>query len=371
MFHERRASTSKEDSMLKSQSQRFEWTLPASLYRDPENYERERQLIFASNWALFTWSARVEKPGDFVTGMIAGYPIFVLRVDDGTLRGFHNVCRHRGATLLAKESGACGKLLVCPYHSWSYRRDGRLAKATDFGGDVSFDSKEWGLIEIDVAEWRGLVFGRIKRGGADLRSWLGPIDEMAADYPLETQSYFCANNREVDVDWKAYGENYLECYHCRTLHPGLCEAMDINRYTIDVYREHAFFHLYAPRRDGGLTRGLYFYRFPYLMLNLYDWGSSIATVEPIGPGRIRHVNWYFFQDVSSGKAKENQEAADWSAQIVTEDLGITAGVQRNLNAGIYQRGPLSPKYEHAVKSFQDMVRAAMSDGSDGLRAAAE
>jgi len=232
----------------------FHWTLPAALYRDPHHYERERQSIFAANWALFTWSARVGKPGDYVAGVLAGYPVFVMRGDDGVLRGFHNVCRHRGATLVAKESGDCGKLLVCPYHSWSYHRDGSLAKASDFGGDVSFDPQLWGLIEIDVAEWRGLVFGRIKRGGEALKTWLGPIDAMAADYPLETQQYFTAKVREVDVDWKAYGENYLECYHCRAMHPSLCAAMDIDRFTIDVHRADRFFHLYAPKRDGGLTR---------------------------------------------------------------------------------------------------------------------
>jgi len=357
--------------MSQNAEPRLDLTLPASLYRDPQHYERERRSILAANWSLFAWSARVAKPGDYVSGVVAGYPVFAMRGDDGVLRGFHNVCRHRGATLLSKESGDCGKLLVCPYHSWSYLRDGRLSKATDFGGDVQFDSKEWGLLEIDVEEWRGLVFCRIRRGGEDLRSWLGPIDAMAADYPLETQKHFLTREREVEVDWKAYGENYLECYHCRAMHPGLCASVDIDRYTIDVYRDEGFFHLYAPRREGGLTRGLYFYRFPYLMLNLYDWGSSIATVEPLGAGRIRHINWYFFQDVSPEKAEDNRRSADWSGQIVTEDLDMLLGVQRNLNAGIYDRGPLSPKYEHAVKAFQDMVREALGDGGGGLRVAAE
>lgn len=92
------------------------------------------------------------------------------------------------------------------------------------------------------------------------------------------------------------------------------------------------------------------------MLNLYDWGSSIATIEPLGPGRIRHMNWYFFTDVSPEKAEENRKSAEWSAQIVSEDLAIITGVQRNLNVGVYERGPLSPKHEGAVKAFQDMVR---------------
>ncbi len=347
----------------------LDWTLPASMYRDPAQYERERREIFARNWSLFTWSARLAQPGDAFSGVSAGYGLFVMRGDDGRLRGFHNACRHRGAELIPAGPASCGRVLTCPYHAWAYGRDGRLIKATDFGGDATFDPDEWGLREIDVAEWRGLVFVRLERGGADLRAWLGPIDAMAADYDLDGQQHFAAKEREVAVDWKAYGENYLECYHCRMMHPGLCAAMDVRQYRIDVHRAEQMFHLHAPRREGGLTRGLYFYRFPFLMLNLYDWGSSIATVEPLGPGRLRHVNWYRFTDISPERAEENTRSMEWSARIVSEDLDMLLGVQRNLNAGIYDRGPLSPRYEHAVGAFQDMVRSSL-DGAP-LRMAAE
>jgi len=335
-------------------------TLPAQAYRDPQHFARERETVFAANWCLFSLSERLAAHGAYVTGTLAGYPIFVVRDDQGRLRGFHNVCRHRGAALL-HGAGSCGKLISCPYHAWAYATDGRLIKATEFGGERALDTQNWGLHEIDADEWRGLVFVRIRRGGPDLLTWLGPIAAMAADYPLDRQHFFMAKEREVEVDWKTYGENYLECYHCRLMHPGLCESLDVDRYTIDVYRDDWFFHLHAPKREGGLTRGLYFYRFPFLMLNLYDWGSSIATVEPLGPGRIRHINWYLFTDIDPAKAAENRRSAEWSAQIVTEDLAMVETVQRNLNAGVYTQGPLSPRWEHAVAAFQDMVRGATGD----------
>ena len=97
----------------------------------------------------------------------------------------------------------------------------------------------------------------------------------------------------------------------------------------------------------------------------------MTTVEPLGPGRIRHINWYFFTDVSPEKEEENRQSAEWSAQIVTEDLDIITGVQRNLNAGVYTRGPLSPKYEYAVKAFQDMVRDELSPPAPRQGIAAE
>lgn len=346
------------------------WTLPAEWYRSEDQFQRERQKIFRRNWMLFSWSSRLKAPGDYVTGMVGGYPVFAIRGDDGRVRAFHNVCRHRGAELLMEEAGHCGKLVVCPYHAWSWDRSGQLARARDFGVELAADPDKWNLYEVDAEEWRGFVFVRIERGTQTVRQWLGRIDALAADYPLEDQHYFMSKNRDVAVDWKTYGDNYLECYHCRMMHPGLCESLDIDNYRIEVHADDGFFHLHAPRREGGLTRGIYFYRFPTLMLNFYDWGSSIATVEPLGPGRVRHINWYFFTDVSPEKAEANRQSVEWSAKIVSEDLDIIVGVQRNLNAGVYQRGPLSPQHEHGVLGFQQMVRDALGPDEPGLHLSA-
>ena len=336
-------------------------TLPATAYRDPALFERERREIFAREWLLFGRSEQLPNPGDFLADTIIGYPVIVVRQADGTLRGFHNVCRHRAAMLTQETTGSLpGGMIRCPYHSWTYELNGCLNRAPGLGAAKGeMEPAEWSLFPIDADEWRGLVFIRIATQGPSLLDWLGPIVPLAAHYPLENQRYFMEKNREVAVDWKVYGENYLECYHCPNMHPGLCEALDISRYTIDAHSEHGLFHLYGPKRDGSATDGLYFYRFPFLMLNLYQWGSSIATLEPLGAGRVRHINWYLFSDIGPERAEENRRSAEWSAQIVTEDLEMTVGVQRNLSAGIYERGILSPRQERAVKAFQDMVRAAL------------
>jgi choline monooxygenase len=333
-------------------------TLPASLYHDPAVFERERREIFAREWLLFGRGDQLPNPGDFLAATIIGYPVIVVRQADGTLRGFHNVCRHRAAMLTQDTTGSLpGGMIRCPYHSWTYELNGCLARAPGFGATP--EAAEWSLFPIAADEWRGLVFIRIATKGASLIDWLGPIVALAAHYPLERQRFFMAKDQDVAVDWKVYGENYLECYHCPNMHPGLCESLDISRYTIDPHPEHGLFHLYGPKRDGGMTDGLYFYRFPFLMLNFYEWGSSIATLEPLGAGRVRHINWYLFSDISPERAEENRRSAEWSAQIVSEDLEMTVGVQRNLATGIYDRGILSPRQERAVAAFQDMVRAAL------------
>lgn len=78
------------------------FTLPASWYNSEAVFRRERATIFRRNWSLFTWSQRIAKPGDYVRGQLAGCNVFVIRGDDGVVRAFHNVCRHRGAELIAK-----------------------------------------------------------------------------------------------------------------------------------------------------------------------------------------------------------------------------------------------------------------------------
>ena len=220
------------------------------------------------------------------------------------------------------------------------------------------DPAEWSLFPISADEWRGLVFIRIATNGPSLIDWLGPIVPLAAHYPLESQKYFMEKNRDVAVDWKAYGENYLECYHCRSMHPGLCESLDISRYTIDPHPEHGLFHLYGPKRDGGMTDGLYFYRFPFLMLNLYQWGSSIATVEPWGRGVCAISTGISFR-YQPGEGRGESPLG----RMVGADHHRGSGDHHRCAAqpqtGIYDRGILSPRQERAVKAFQDMVRAAL------------
>ena len=78
------------------------WTLPADWYSSEEMFTRERAEIFTKNWMLFSWSEKIPNPGDYVRGTVAGYSVFAMRGDDGVVRAFHNVCRHRGAELVAQ-----------------------------------------------------------------------------------------------------------------------------------------------------------------------------------------------------------------------------------------------------------------------------
>ena len=132
----------------------FDWTLPSHNYRDPQLYERERQAIFTRHWMLFTWAERLKAPGDYVTGTLAGYPVFVMRDDEGRVRAFHNVCRHRGSRVVAGERGHCKSAVVCPFHGWSYNLDGTLRAVPKAKSFPKLDAVGHGLVPLERERFR-------------------------------------------------------------------------------------------------------------------------------------------------------------------------------------------------------------------------
>ena len=306
------------------------WTCRPPGIRDPDLFDASARPSSRGTGACSPGPSAWRSPATGWPGELAGYDILVVRGEDGVVRGFHNVCRHRASRLVRGEEGRCPGRLVCPYHSWTYGLDGRLKKATDFGGDLQLDPVELGLLP---GGRRRVARPRLRPHRARRPEPHGvarPHRRDGGRLPARAAALLHRQGARRRGRLEGLRRELPRVLPCRVMHPGLCAAMDIDRYRIDVHQKDGFFHLHAPRREGGLTRGLYFYRFPYLMLNLYDWGSSIATVEPLGPGRVRHINWYLFTDVSPEKAEENHRSADWSARSSPRTSKCYSG-SRNLN----------------------------------------
>ena len=191
--------------------------LDPEFYTDPALYERERQLIFWNTWQLLGPLLYLALPGDYLAMEIAGAQVFVILDNDGKLRAFRNVCRHRGARLLPEGQGNC-KRIRCPYHSWVYGLDGSLERTPWFGDDPKFDPADWPLHEISVDVWRGLVFVTL---GTDctLESQLAAVIGELASEPIETYQPVAQHRLVFDANWKIYTDNFVEGYHVPSIHP--------------------------------------------------------------------------------------------------------------------------------------------------------
>ncbi|MEK7252164.1 MAG: SRPBCC family protein [Actinomycetota bacterium] len=329
-------------------------TLPASWYSDPAIFGRERAAVWSREWLVFAPLARLDKPGKYVAGDVAGWPLFVVVAPDGSLSGFHNVCAHRAGPILWEGHGVAGNL-VCRYHGWAYDWKGALRSARDFG-NAELTEASHGLVPIRVAKWRNLVWVNLDLGAASLPESLGSFDAQCAEFPMESFAFTHQVTRTLACNWKTYADNYLEGYHIPLLHPELNREIDVSRYEVLVFPEDDYCLHTAPARDGSVNAGRWLFRYPNTALNVYRTGMNLERIFPDGPDRTLIVYDYFFADADD---PANADTLKVSEVTLDQDQAICEAVQRNLDSGVYQTGPLSPKHESAVGWFQDRLRSAV------------
>jgi len=197
------------------------FSLDQKFYVDPEYYRLDLGTIFYREWLFVGHDCELTRPGDYLTVQIGDYSIIVVRSRDGSIRAFHNSCRHRGSRICSAERGSAVRL-VCPYHNWSYDLDGRLLFARAMGPD--FDPKLYGLKSVHCESVAGYVWVCLAPSPPDvapLRSAMEPffLPHRLKDAKVAFESVIVENG-----NWKLVWENNRECYHCSPNHPELCRT---------------------------------------------------------------------------------------------------------------------------------------------------
>jgi choline monooxygenase len=328
-------------------------TAAVQLYLDPAVFARERQLIFARTWQFIGLEADILRVGDYLSETVAGFPVVVIRDDYGALRGYHNVCRHRAGPLVTDGKGRCDRQFVCRYHDWRYGFDGKLKEATGFGPADGFNVLNLPLFPIRVETWLGFVFVNLDAQAAPLIDTLRPLDER-----LGRQAYRSArlyDHHPMACNWKLYVENYLDGYHREGVHKGLAAEAGTKRHEVRMHGSVALYEV--PNRSSG-TAGLWAWVWPNLGLNIYQGVLLLEHIRPQGPDRvtIEHIFLHEPEDPGVDAAIHDSE------RITDEDAWICERVQKNLSAGIFSQGVLSPAHEGAVAWFQQRVAQALAGG---------
>ena len=327
-------------------------TAPVALYRDPAIFEQERHRVFARTWQFFGLESDLVRPGDYLAEVQAGFPILVLRDEDGVLRGFHNVCRHRAGPLVAEAKGRCDRELACQFHDWRYGFDGRLKRPTGFGAADPFDPGEYSLFQVRVETWRGFVFINMDVAAAPLMQVLEPLEETLGAQPRRPAKV--RDRHPVACNWKVFVENYLDGYHREGVHPELAAETGAKRLDVQMKGEVALYE--TPGRSTAV-KGVWAWLWPNLGLSVYRGVLLIEHMRPDGPNRtiIDHIFLHEPEDPGVDAAMMNSE------RITEEDKWLSERVQQNLDAGVYTKGVLSPSHEGAVAWFQQRIASALAD----------
>ena len=206
-------------------------TLPGRAYSDPEFFALEQERLFARSWSAVALAADVA-PGSFVEVELAGESVLVLRDHSGSVRSFFNVCRHRGSRLCTETAGALERFIRCPYHAWTYGLDGRLIAGPGIKSMEAADLEGFGLEPVATHVWQGQIwccldprppsFDASVVVQAERR--LGSLAVLDR-YGLDELVLASRRTYEIAANWKLLIENFMECYHCATIHPELTNTL--------------------------------------------------------------------------------------------------------------------------------------------------
>ena len=329
--------------------------LDPQLYVRDDVFQHERRDIFARSWQFMGPEQAVAAVGQYLAIDIAGTPVFAIRGRDGTLRGFKNVCRHRGAKLLADGAGSCG-LIVCPYHKWSFADTGRLVQAPWYGKDPAIIPEDWPLEPVEIATWRGLLFASLDPAQS-LLAQLGALPAELADEPMESYTATDQATVSFDANWKIYTDNFVEGYHIPGTHPSFYAAIEFEAFETTAHD--GFVKMTAPPKQGLFYRGKWLWMWPNWTLSLFDGGMNVSRINPTSPHRTDQHYHFFFADTSEAGAAARAKSVDGTLAVVKEDYTVCAETHRNYAAGAYSPGPLSGRHEKGVQYFQERVAQAL------------
>jgi len=345
-------------------------TIPGPWYVDERMAELERQTVFSRTWQVLGRAEQVAKPGQFVTGTVAGEPIVAVRGQDGILRAFYNVCRHHAAKVVTEPCGSAS-FLHCPYHGWNYGLDGSLKGMPEFDGVKNFERRENGLVPLKSEIWEAFVFVNLDPQSESLADFLGGLVTRCAPLGLSQLHYFASKTYDIACNWKVFVDNYLDGgYHVPHLHKGLSSVLDYKSYTIENEDRYCLQSspLVASDEDAatGMTRkgdrAWYFWQYPNFMINCYAGYMDTNLVIPVDVDHCRVVFDFFFSDVSESARAYNEQSIAVGDRVQDEDLGICEDVQRGLKSRAYGAGRLSVRREAGEQLFHRLLATDLKVG---------
>ncbi|MEE9194671.1 MAG: aromatic ring-hydroxylating dioxygenase subunit alpha, partial [Alphaproteobacteria bacterium] len=333
-------------------------------YSNPEFFELERRELFLSSWQLICHTADILQRGDYFTLDILGESLVVIRGRDGQVRGFHNVCRHRGTRLLDGPSGNCAERITCPYHAWSYGLDGRLAAVPYEKEFKNLKRDENGLRPLDLEIFQGFVFVRVTAddGPSVAAQFSAVIDELKAHRFEDLKPLGRVTLRRRAVNWKQIADNYVDALHIPVAHPGLASlvgnsyrpevAGDIHKMTAELrptpkagWSVRAYGDILPPveHLPGPLGRRWLYYRmWPNLAFEIYPDQIDFMQFIPVSPSQT------LIREIAYALPDERREMRlarylNWRINRVVnaEDTALVTRVQAGMASSSYASGPFA------------------------------
>ena len=323
-------------------------TIPSKFYLEDKYFDKSIEHIFKNSWQFLTHSNLIKNnisPFNFLEDTISE-PL-ILSKKNNKLKCFSNVCTHRGNILCSK--GSEKKSIQCSYHGRTFDLNGKMKNMPGFEGVKNFPTKSDNLAKVDLLKWNNFIFCSLFTGFT-IKNILNDISNRLNYFPFE-KIYFDkkrSNTYMIDAHWALYCENYLEGLHVPFVHNGLNSDIDLDSYKTEILENGVL--QYTNSKDNKIY-AYYYWIFPNIMFNFYDWGLSINIIEPINKEKTRIK---FLSFPIKGKSQPSNTNSSLE-KVEIEDQNIVKKVQRGIKSSFYNRGRYSVKYEKGVHYFHRLI----------------
>jgi phenylpropionate dioxygenase-like ring-hydroxylating dioxygenase large terminal subunit len=358
--------------------------LPNAFYTDADVFEAEKRVLFGSTWACLGFTKDIPNTGDANPISFLGQPLLAVRGEDGNIKVFQNVCRHRGM-ILVEEKTTLRSTIRCSYHSWCYNFDGSLRTTPHVGGPGKnlhdcVNREELGLLEVRSHIFMGLIFVNLDGQAPAFEVHAAKLLDQWKDFvdkPIYHGGEDSSFTLEVDCNWKLAVENYCESYHLPWIHPGL------NSYS----RLEDHYHIMQPRHYSGQgtvvynpklddtgrafanfdglsdkwdTGAEYISFYPNVLLGIHRDHYYAILLDPVSIDKtVERVEIYYTSPEMCGPemADLREKNAKMWKDIFIEDIFVVQGMQRGRSASLYDGGKFSPVMDPPTHLFHEWVAA--------------
>ena len=354
-------------------------SLEARYYTDPEIFKIEQAGLLAQTWQFACHVSELQNIGDYYAFDLAGESLFSIRGRDGVIRTFYNVCQHRAHQLVSGHGTT--RVVVCPYHAWTYELTGQLRSGPNINSVQGFDKSQICLTEVRTEEFLGFVFVNLDNNAKSMEDWFPNVRHELESFVPNWADLAPLEWVEIPekCNWKVSVENYSECYHCTLNHPtfstgvikpetydiqpqGYClrhttESNSLDQMTYDINSGFANNEKYS---SWFLWPMFSFQVYPGNLLNTYHWRAIDSDHVVVWRG------WYSVGGADNETVRKM--ALQDRATTVEEDIRLVESVQRGLKSRGYVPGPLvvDPKCgvssEHSILHLQRWMREAVQNG---------
>jgi Rieske 2Fe-2S family protein len=348
-------------------------TLAQRYFVAPEVFVEEQGRIFSKQWVLVGHQSQIEKAGDYFVSEVAPSSdagvtglgpesLIIIRDKDDKVRGFYNVCRHRGTRL---KEDACGhaSLIQCPYHAWTYGLDGRLIGAPHMDEVPGFDKADYSLHAVNLGLWEGFIFVNLADKPIPLEEWFAPLAGKFSHWNLSILRSAKRIEYDVRANWKLIFENYSECYHCPGVHPALSKLTPYDAAENDL-SEGSFLGGFMPiTRGRSLTmsgnacslpvgnvkaedhaRVFYYSIFPNMLLSMHPEYVMVHQIWPKSPERTLILcDWFFHPEAFGRENFKPEDAIEFWDMTNQQDWHICELSQKGIGSRAYRPGPYSSR----------------------------